>query len=307
MKGYAKKLANDPYEMLPIFSYLSTSRLSSPEKLLVSDSSKLMHSVEEKLQDRRSGYKGCLRSSIDKDMIKAWMLKMDMEHYLRGDAIPEYDAFKEIISYTMHIMSDLKRSPKLYYSRQFRDIVYQENDQALPISYLSAGYQSLLWIIMDIAFRISLLNPHFGEEIRQTPGIVLIDEIDMHLHPKWQWNVLRALREVFPNIQFIVATHSPILISSCKDEYLIHIDENHQVTYPATVYGYSVDDVIEFVQGSSRIPQKAKMLYNQFEDAINADDFPTARRILAEMIAEYGEDNSEVKIAMTELSMADPC
>lgn len=307
LRGFAKKLTNDPHEMLPVLSYLSTERLSDAEKLLTNDTSKLMDKVEQKLHDRRSGYAGCLRNSIDKSMIKAWVLKMDMEHYFRGQAIPEYEAFKEIVSTTMMIMSELAQPPKLYYSRQFRDIVYEESGHPLPISCLSAGYQSLLWIVMDIAFRIALLNPHFGRDMRQTPGIVLIDELDMHLHPKWQWNVLRALQDTFPNIQFIVATHSPILISSCKNEYLIHIDENHQITYPATVYGYSVDDVIEFVQGSSRIPRKAKKLYSQFEDAINAEDLPTARKVLDEMIAEYGENNSEVQIAMTELSMADPC
>lgn len=306
LRGYAKRLTNDPHVVLPVLSYLSTKRLSDPQSLLNDDTSKLMDKVEQKLHDRRSAYAGCLRNTIDKSMIKAWVLKMDMEHYFRGHEIPEYEAFKEIVSNTMMIMSDLDHSPRLYYSRQFRDIVYEENGQPLPISYLSAGYQSLLWIVMDIAFRIALLNPHMGREMFMTPGVVLIDELDMHLHPKWQWNVLRALRETFPNIQFIVATHSPILISSCKDEYLIHIDNDHQITYPSAAYGYSVDDVVKFVQGSYRIPKMAQELYDQFENAINEDDIPTARRILDKMIAEYGENNTEVKTAMTELSMADP-
>ena len=306
LRSFAQKLTNDTQAMLPVLSFLSTNRLSEAERLLFDDTSKLIDKVEQKLHDRRSGYAGCLRNTIDKSMIKAWVLKMDMEHYFRGHEIPEYEAFKEFVSTTMMIMSELPHPPKLYYSRQFRDIVYEESGHPLPISYLSAGYQSLLWIIMDIAFRIALLNPQFGMDMRHTSGIVLIDELDMHLHPKWQWNVLHALQEVFPNIQFIVATHSPILISSCKNEYLIHIDQEHQVTYPTTVYGYSVDDVVEFVQGSSRIPRKAKKLYSKFEDALNQDNFQTARKILNEMIEEYGKNNSEVKIAMTELSMADP-
>ena len=53
-----------------------------------------------------------------------------------------------------------------------------------------------------------------------TSGIVLIDEIDMHLHPKWQWNIINALQKVFPNVQFIEATHSPILFASAKDVWL---------------------------------------------------------------------------------------
>lgn len=305
LKSFAKKLSNSIDNMLPVLSYLSTNRLSNAAIPAKRDPSDLIDDVEKKLHDRRNGYAGCMRNTIDKSMIKAWCLKMDMEHYFQGSPIAEYEAFKEIVGISMMHMSELDCQPQVYYSRQFRDIVYQENGHPLPISYLSAGYQSLLWIVMDIAFRIALLNPHYPD-MRFTPGIVLIDELDMHLHPKWQWNVLRALRETFPNIQFIVATHSSVLISSCKDEHLIHIDENHQVSYPSDAYGHSIDDVVELVQGSTRIPKKAKQLFGQFEYALNSDNIEKARAILNDMIAEYGRDNTEVKVALAELSMVDP-
>lgn len=301
LRGFATKLTNDPHEMLPVLSYFSTNRLSAAEKISNNDISKLMDKVEQKLHDRRSGYTGCLRNTIDKEMIKAWVLKMDMEHYFRDSEIPEYEAFKDIVSSTMMLMSDLANPPKLYYSRQFRDIVYEEGNQPLPISYLSAGYQSLLWIVMDIACRIALLNPHFGGDMRQTSGIVLIDELDMHLHPKWQWNVLRALSETFPKIQFIVATHSPILVSSCKDGNLISIDENHQVCSLSSAYGYSIDDIVELVQGSSSAPRRIKELLRQFETAINKGDLESASKIYSVMKLEYGKDNSQVKYAEEEL------
>ena len=303
LRGYAKHLTNDPHVVLPVLSYLSTKRLSDPQSLLINDTSKLMDKVEQKLHDRRSAYAGCLRNTIDKSMIKAWVLKMDMEHYFRGHEIPEYEAFKEIVSNTMMIMSDLDHPPRIYYSRQFRDIVYTENGQPLPISYLSAGYQSLLWIVMDIAFRIALLNPHMGREMFMTPGVVLIDELDMHLHPKWQWNVLRALRETFPNIQFIVATHSPILVSSCKNGQLIRIDENQEVTYLDSPYASTVDNVIELVQGSTNMPKQVKSYRVQFDAAINDGDYDAAEQILSKMKQEFGDHNREVQIASAELNM----
>ena len=68
----------------------------------------------------------------------------------------------------------------------------------MPISFLSAGYQSILWMVMDIAYRGALLNPDASEGPSQIEGIVLIDELDMHLHPSWQWNVITALEETFP-------------------------------------------------------------------------------------------------------------
>ena len=74
------------------------------------------------------------------------------------------------------------------------------------------------WMIMDMAFRLAQENPSI-DDYRKVPGIVMIDEIDMHLHPAWQWRILEALHKAFPKIQFIVATHSPIIISSAKNAW----------------------------------------------------------------------------------------
>ena len=142
---------------------------------------------------------------------------MEMAAFHQENTIPEYEAFKATVSSIMKKMSDLEIAPKISYSRVFEDIVYSERDkEEIPIQYLSAGYQSLLWMSVDLAYRLALLHP--GQlDFSLATGVVLIDELDMHLHPKWQWNVLGALEETFPNIQFIIATHSPIIISSCKN------------------------------------------------------------------------------------------
>ncbi|MFR2257935.1 MAG: AAA family ATPase [Clostridium sp.] len=108
---------------------------------------------------------------------------------------------------------------------------------------------------MNLAYRMALLNPEAGKNMTHIPGIVLIDELDMHLHPKWQWNVIKALEETFPNIQFIVATHSPIIISSCKNENLILIKGNQEIKYLPNAYGYSVEDVLELRQESTAKPK----------------------------------------------------
>ena len=234
-------------------------------------------------------------------MINAWVLKMDMEQYFRDQKITEYEAFKEIICSFMAIMGDQKHSPKLYYSRQLRSIVYEENSQPLPISYLSAGYQSLLWIVMDLAFRMAFLNPHLGKDLHKTPGIVMIDELDMHLHPKWQWNVLKALHDTFPNVQFIVATHSPILVSACKYDSLISINDKHEVTCYNNAYGFDIDDIVELIQHSAGAPPHIKALRDQFETAINRGDISSAGQIYEDMKNEYGQTNSHVKYAEEEL------
>ncbi len=127
----------------------------------------------------------------------------------------------------------------------------------------------------------------------------------MHLHPKWQWNIIEALKSVFPNIQFIIATHSPIIISSCKDVNLVLVDHNQEVIYLDDAYGYSVNEVLELRQGSSDVLKSVKDMKNEFYYAINKDDLQKASKIVEEMAQEFGDDNTEVVKARTELEMED--
>lgn len=74
-------------------------------------------------------------------------------------SISEYEAFKEIVATVMQKMSELEERPQIYYSEDFEDMAYCEHGKEIPVKYLSAGYQSLLWMTMDMAFRLALLNP----------------------------------------------------------------------------------------------------------------------------------------------------
>lgn len=107
----------------------------------------------------------------------------------------------------------------------------------LTVNQLSDGIQAVFALVADLAYRCYLLNNHLGDEaIKQTPGIILIDEVDMHLHPKWQQTILTQLRTAFPKIQFIVTTHSPQVLSTVAAENirLIEQDENgdYRITTP---------------------------------------------------------------------------
>ena len=125
----------------------------------------------------------------------------------------------------------------------------------------------------------------------------------MHLHPKWQWNVVKTLEKTFPNIQFIIATHSPIIISSCKAGNLILIDDKQEIRYLKDAYGYSVNDVLELCQGSSDVLKNIKMLREEFDIAITECNYDKAVQIVNKMTEEYGTDNTEVIKVKTELEM----
>lgn len=104
----------------------------------------------------------------------------------------------------------------LEYSAQYDELVLQhEKYGKLMVSQLSDGIRNMLAMVGDIAYRCYKLNAHWGEDApKRTHGIVMIDEVDMHLHPSWQQTVLNELMEAFPKLQFIVSTHSPQVLTS---------------------------------------------------------------------------------------------
>lgn len=295
---YAKNLTNDAASELPVLSYQSSIRASQTRR------GDFGAQMKKRMDDRRCGYLGCLDSVLDLKRVKEWCYEMQRIAFDLDQKIDEYEQFKHIVGLFMQKMSETKEIPKISYSRQYKDIVYSENGQILPISCLSAGYQSILWMIMDISYRLVTLNPG-KHDLMGSKGIVLIDEIDMHLHPKWQWNIIEAMKSLFPNIQFIIATHSPIIISSCKDANLVLVNHNQEVLYLEDAYGYSVNEVLELRQGSSDVLKNVKDMKNEFDLAINEDNLQKASIIVDEMAREFGNDNTEVVKAKTELEMED--
>lgn len=97
-------------------------------------------------------------------------------------------------------------------------------------SYMSDGLQAMINIVSEIAHRCIELNGCLGKDaIRMTPGVIMIDEVDVFLHPRWQKHVLQDLMNAFPKIQFIVSTHSPFIVQSLKQGQLISFDEDARI------------------------------------------------------------------------------
>ena len=290
-----RELLNSQTEILPVICYFSTSRVVDTQKLSTSSVGK------NKLNDRRCGYMDCLNATLDRKALTDWAFKMAMAEYKKGMPIAEYEAFKKAVGTFMQKMNDLDEIPLVEYTRDFEDITYTENGKTMLVNYLSAGYQSLLWMMMEISFRIALLNPEMSD-YSQAEGIVLIDEIDMHLHPRWQWKILGALLSSFPKVQFIAATHSPIIISSFRDAKLLSIGQNG-VEELSGAYAYSIDDVVAYKQGSSGIPQELWQRKKEFEDAFYQRDKQNSQKALDGMKELFGEDNTEVKRAEAKMRM----
>ncbi|WP_250666481.1 AAA family ATPase, partial [Escherichia coli] len=109
-------------------------------------------------------------------------------------------------------------------------------------------------MIGDIAYRCIKLNPHLGgDAARQTRGVVLIDEVDMHLHPRWQQIILTQLREVFPQIQFVITTHSPQVLTSVPSECIRILKDNKVYSAPPGTEGSEPERMLRQVLGLDEV------------------------------------------------------
>jgi predicted ATP-binding protein involved in virulence len=148
---------------------------------------------------------------------------------------------------------------------------------------LSDGQKAIIGLVTDIARRICLLNPHLGHEVMQnTPGVVLIDELDVHLHPKWQRSLTRGLQAAFPSIQFIVASHSPQVLSEMQPEQIIVLTSDSP-SNPAVSYGLDSSSVLEEIMGATARPMEVEEALSALFESLERNELDVARLQLAEL------------------------
>ena len=145
--------------------------------------------------------------------------------------------------------------------RPLRFAVSVESDAGKPeelaLDQLSGGYRIMLALAADLTRRMAQGNPHLDDPL-QSEAIVLIDEVDLHLHPDWQQHVLTDLAATFPNAQFIVSTHSPQVLTTVRPERIIELrrEESNIVAGPASAptYGAEAGSVLEAIMGVRERP-----------------------------------------------------
>lgn len=231
--------------ILPIFSYHGTGRLWEQEN---KNSSKM-----ENLK-RVDGYKDCLNAKSNYRNFISWFEKLERHAFNIREENPVLQSVKSIIGLTLEKLTQ-KKVKQVIYREDDLEIHYFSDNEIQRISLLSDGYRNIIGLVSDIAYRMALLNPHLNDKITNTPGIVLIDEIDLHLHPKWQREITGLLRELFPNIQFIASSHSPFIIQSMNKKEIISLDENDILLANGTEM--SIEDISENIM-HVKLPQQSK-------------------------------------------------
>jgi predicted ATP-binding protein involved in virulence len=182
-----------------------------------------------------------------------------------------------------------------YYDWELEDVVviFEESGPQL-FRNLSDGQRMMLTMIGDLSRRAASLNPHLEEDaIKKTPGIVLIDELDMHLHPTWQRRVIADLKRTFPAIQFIVTTHSPQLIGEANPDEVLLLEENG-VYHPSQSFGLDSSRVLtEVMQATDRTASVGE-LTRKIAELVDKEDFKGAEKLIAELEKIVGENDPEV-------------
>ncbi len=201
---------------LPVFCFFSTARLWVD--------SKQTYKLKRKGSRLKDGYARCLDERSDKTSPMEWIKSSFWKKLKEKPESVLLDAVLEAIG------TCVQNWRPIDWDEDSDDLggIYTDSEgksSFIPLYFLSDGLRIMAAMVAEIAYRCVMLNSYLGRDaVKQSKGLVLIDEIDMHLHPKWQQSVVEDLKKAFPNLQFVVTTHSPFIVQSLKSGELINLD-----------------------------------------------------------------------------------
>jgi predicted ATP-binding protein involved in virulence len=174
---------------------------------------------------------------------------------------------------------------------------------SLDVRQLSDGERSMLALVLDLAQRLSQANPALDDPVRDGAAFVLIDELDMHMHPLWQRQVVSLLTGTFPNCQFVATTHSPQIIGETQPERIILLQAEDGRIVPkrcGQAYGLDANAVLELIMGTTSRAEPVRAAIAAVERALDDGELDQARRQLAELRnLLHGDDPTVVSLEAT--------
>lgn len=223
-------------------------------------------------------------SLSENESVQCWIDEIKREHleYQQNNKLP---AVRHAIFYFTKLYGvRVRRSP-------LRMEVTKKNSQ-FNVSQLSQGEKSLMALVGDIARRLAMLNPSLENPLHGK-GIVIIDEVDLHLHPQWQRVLIERLVKTFPNCQFILSTHSPLVISDSKD-IVVHSLENGEITRLSSQYGQDANTVLLNAMDTAIRTEHITKEIDAVLDLIQDNRLDEARQKINELREELPENHLEL-------------
>lgn len=312
LTGFAKKAQNqimtgDKSLVLPLISYYGTGRLYAQKK----EKRNLKSLTEFK---RQVGYVDCMAAESNEKLMLNWFqmqtLKSLQEQQKTGilDRPLLLKTVEKAICRSFERISGARNASLIFDLDTHRLVLEFEsadgNAQKFAMDEMSDGYKNTLSMIGDIAYRMAVLNPTLGDQVlEKTPGVVLIDEIDLHLHPQWQQTILSDLHAIFPEVQFIVSSHAPVVINSVPREQIRILDHGEIYMPVAQTYGRDVNSILREVMKVSERPADIKHRMDLFYAYMDDNNYKEADKVLTEMEAIVGTTDPDIAAARTSLDL----
>lgn len=273
---------NDPSTNFPLIVSYGTGRLWI-EPRTTKHARSMVREPLGKLS-RFEAYHGCLGPAVSSDLLRRWIKRMALISVQEKRSLASLDAVY------FAVVGCVEGVERALYDFELDDIALDfEDGERFPFGFLSDGQRSMAALAADIALRCVQLNPHLaGDAPYETQGIVLIDELDLHLHPNWQRVVVRNLTSLFPNLQFIATTHSPFIIQSLDGHGLVNLSD--QGVLEERREPYSIEDVAEETMGVEA-PQRSKLFL----------EMEAAAKHYYELLDQLSDDDPEIKQAKEKL------
>lgn len=256
--------------------------------------------------NRTRGYEGALRASANEARMNAWFKSQSIWEWQNRRESALFTAVKALASCfdaaatTKGAMVDYDvELNQLVFTYTTAEGVYHRDG----MHSMSDGYRGTLSLFADIAYRMATLNPALGSSVLETPGVAMIDEIDLHLHPRWQARILEDLVRIFPNVQFIVTTHSPVVVASVPRGNIRILGEGAATVPAMETRGRDAGDILNTVLGAFSRPEEAARLFDFFNCAVDEERFDDARLALQKLEEFVGVDDPDVVAAKTTLEL----
>lgn len=247
---------------------------------------------------RIDGYAGALQAGVEWERLRVLWADVTIRAGLGSER-----ALATVNCMTGALRRALGSDEPAYDADQADMVVNIPEAGARPVSMLSDGWRCLVGLVADIALRCAKLNPQMDDASQECDGIVLVDEIDQHLHPALQATVVERLRAAFPRLQFVLSTHSPQVISSVQPRSLVLVrstDEGTHIGTSAQAFGLDANTVLDYIMDSRPRNRSARVAIEAVEQALESGELETARSsllALRELI--HGDDPTVARLEAT--------
>lgn len=268
-------LSDELQENIPLFVNYGTNRLVLDIPLRI----KTHHEF-----DVYSAYEKAIENKVDFRTFFEWFRNQEDEENAEkvksGNLKYEDKSLKSVRKAILAMLPEFK---DLHIARKPRlAMVVEKNGFSLNVSQLSDGEKCILAVLGDLARRLAIANPDEKNPLEGS-GVVLIDEIELHMHPSWQRKILGVLKETFPNIQFIITTHSPQVLGEIDESWNVFAlsqPEGKDVIVEKTcqMNGFDSNYILEEFMGTKSINPEFQKILDEANEAISKNKFNDARK-----------------------------